>query len=329
MLTHKMFKELLDKQKRGLEPFFSSLNLDVFAQVVEKIYNCSGIIVVSGVGKSGHIAEKISATLVSTGTRSSYLCPSHALHGDLGFFRPNDLLLLLSKSGESQELIDLLPHAKKKGVFTIGAVSQVQSRLAKEVDLVMDLPLGQELCPFDLAPTTSTTIQLLFGDCLAISLMKCRQFTMDDFAMNHPGGWLGRKISMKVSDCMLKGTQLPKARASDRIMDVLHELSSKQCGALLVCDEESRLQGIFTDGDLRRAIEAKGSDALEMEIKTLMTKSPITIAPEVLLMEAIEKMEGNGVRRVHVLPVLQEGKVIGLLRLHDVSLPVYTRSTPK
>lgn len=308
-----MLKTLFEKQKSSLEYFFSHLDLNQAQKVIEKIRTCKGCVILCGVGKSGHIAQKIAATLVSTGTRSIFLCPLNALHGDLGFVSQDDIFLLLSKSGESQELIDLLPYIKKRGAFTIGVLSQEYSRLAKLVDQTMILPLDKELCPLNLAPTTSTTVQLLFGDALAIQLMEDRQFSVSDFATNHPAGFLGRKITMKVTDLMLKDEAIPLCQLDDRLIEALHELTAKKCGCLLICDTEQRLLGIFTDGDLRRAIETKGTTALQMKLSELMTKSPVTISPEVLVSSAAEQMKA-----VSVLPVIEKEKVVGLLRMHDI-----------
>lgn len=313
-----MLKTLFEKQKKSLDHFFSTLAIADVENVFEKLRSCSGVVILSGVGKSGHIAQKISTTLISTGTRASFLCPAHALHGDLGFVSPQDIFLLFSKSGESRELIDLLPYVQKKGAFTIAAVSQANSRLAKAADLAIVLPVNQELCPYDLAPTTSTAVQLLFGDCLAIALMQAKQFTVNDFASNHPAGFLGRKITLKVVDIMLKNEQLPICRPNDRLMDKLHELSVKKCGCLLVCDEEGILKGMFTDGDLRRAIESKGSDALQMPLSQLMIRMPLTISSSLLAIDAMHQMEADPSRLVTVLPVVENERVIGLLRMHDV-----------
>lgn len=313
-----MLKTLFERQKKSLDHFFSSVDVSAVEKVLEKMFSCKGVLILMGVGKSGHIAQKIAATLSSTGSRSSYLCPSHALHGDLGFVTKDDIFLLFSKSGESQELLDLIPHIRRKGAFIIAAVSHENSRLAKVSDLSICLPLKEELCPFNLAPTTSTALQLLFGDSLAIALMQKRQFTMNDFAANHPSGFLGRKLTMKVADLMLKGEQLPICRPEDKLIDILHELSAKKCGCLLVCDAEGHLKGIFTDGDLRRAIESKGASSLQETLSRLMTASPLTIPSHQLVVEAMRQMEADSSRLVTVLPVLEQNRVVGLLRMHDI-----------
>ncbi len=313
-----MLQKLFGDQRRYLNRFFDELDLFQAEKIFNSLLNCKGAIILSGVGKSGHIAEKISTTLLSTGTRSLFLSPANALHGDVGIVAPNDVFLVLSKSGQSQELLDLLPHVQKKGAFTIAVVSQMDSRLAKLSDQSIVLPIERELCPFDLAPTTSTAAQLIFGDCLAVALMQAKKFTLGDFAANHPAGHLGRKITLKACDLMLTGDAIPLCRPQDRLIDVLHVLSMKRCGCLLIADDKRRLMGIFTDGDLRRAIEAKGPDALQSRLSDLMNPSPRAIARDRLALEAMQQMEGDPARLITVLPVLEEGFIVGLLRMHDI-----------
>ncbi len=313
-----MLKELFENQRTYLNHFFENIDLVGAQKILEKLQSCEGAVIFSGVGKSGHIAEKISATFSSTGTRSFFLNPLNALHGDIGMLGPDDLFFAFSKSGNSQEMIDMLPYVQKKGTFSIAVVSKDHSKLAEMADLSIVLPLEKEICPYDLAPTTSTAIQLIFGDCLAIALMQMKRFSVDDFAANHPGGALGRKITLKVADLMLKGEKIPKCLPQDLLIDVLHELSKKRCGCLLVADEQDVLQGIFTDGDLRRAIEVNGPKALQMPLENLMTKSPRSIGSNLLALDAAKKMEGDPTRPVTVLPVLEEGKLVGLIRIHDI-----------
>ncbi|HSX25707.1 MAG TPA: KpsF/GutQ family sugar-phosphate isomerase [Chlamydiales bacterium] len=313
-----MLKTLFDEQRQYLNHFFDAVDLAAAEKVFEKLLHCKGVVVLSGVGKSGHIAQKISTTFLSTGTRSFFLSPANALHGDIGFISPQDIFLCFSKSGESQELLELLPHIQKKGAATVAIVSQLHSRLAKNCDLSIFLPVERELCPYDLAPTTSTAVQLIFGDSLAIALMRAKQFTLADFAANHPAGLLGRKITLKVTDLMLKGESIPLCKPSDKLIDVLHELSLKRCGCLLVIDDKKQLLGIFTDGDLRRAVQTNGGGALQSTLSTLMTPAPRTISPQQLAFDAMKRMEEDPTRLITVLPVVQEGKVIGLLRMHDI-----------
>lgn len=311
-----MLKELFERQRIHLNSFFDQIDFRAAEKILEKIHACRGVIVLSGVGKSGHIAEKIAATFMSLGIRCLFLSPANALHGDIGFISSEDLFLVFSKSGETEELLSLLPHVKKKGACTIAITSRADSRLSKLSDLTMLLPIDKELCPLDLAPTTSTTAQLIFGDCLAIALMEKKKFTIDGFAANHPGGLLGRKITLKVADLMLKGDAVPLCQKEDRLIDVLHVLSAKRCGCLLVVDDARRLLGIFTDGDLRRAVQSKGNQALQMKIQELMTYSPKTASPDLLAQFALQKMEDS--QRVTVLPVVDRDVVVGLLHMHDI-----------
>ena len=313
-----MLRELFKEQKLLLDHFFERIDFPVAHLVFERLLDCKGAIVLSGVGKSGHIAQKISATLASTGTHSFFLSPNHALHGDIGLIREGDVFLFFSKSGESQELIDLIPHIQRKRAFIIGCISDPQSRLANLSHLAMLLPVKKELCPYDLAPTTSTAVQLIFGDCLAIALMRAKGFSQNDFAENHPAGFLGKKITLKVSDLMLKDGEVPCCGPERKLIEVLHELSSKRCGCLLITDEEMRLLGIFTDGDLRRSIEKMGSQALQCKISDLMNRRPKTVERESLAFEAMRQMEADPARPVTVLPVIYNEKIAGLLRMHDI-----------
>lgn len=313
-----MLKNIFEEQRKRLNQFFDSLDLAQTEKMLDKLLACKGIVILSGVGKSGHIAEKIAATFSSTGTRSIFLDPAKALHGDIGFVEKEDLFICLSKSGHSQELIDLLPHIQKRGAFSIAIVSDPHSRLSKRSDMAVILPVEKEVCPHNLAPTTSTAAQLIFGDCLAAALMRAKQFSISDFAANHPGGSLGRKISYKVADLMLKGDAIPSTHPEKTLLEVLHELSAKRCGCLLIVDHEKRLQGIFTDGDLRRALEGHGPKALDMTLSKLMTPFPKCISPDRLALEAVQKMEEDLVRPITVLPVTEGGKIVGLIRMHDI-----------
>lgn len=313
-----MLQTLFRDQRQYLNQFFDLIDHTQSQRVLDKLLACQGVIILSGVGKSGHIAEKIATTFSSTGTRSLFLSPANALHGDIGFISSKDLFLVFSKSGESKELIELLPHVQKKGATTIAVVSVAHSTLTKLSDLSIVLPIQREICPYNLAPTTSTAAQLIFGDCLAVALMHAKQFSVTDFAANHPSGSLGRKISFKVADLMLKGADVPLCKPSDQLLHVLHELSLKRCGCLLAVDEHRFLKGIFTDGDLRRAIQSKGPNALSLPVSELMTPSPKTVSSNKLALEAAKIMEEDPVRPITVLPVLEEGKVVGLIRMHDI-----------
>ncbi len=313
-----MIQELLDQQKRYLDFYYQNLCAKRTEQILQQVIDCKGAIVLSGVGKSGHVAQKITATLLSTSTRAFYLDPTHAIHGDLGFVGEQDLFLAFSKSGESDELLELLPFIRKRGSKSIAIVSNERSRLARRCDFSISLPVERELCPFDLAPTTSTAVQMLFGDLLAVALMRAKQIPIGVIARNHPGGLIGRRISLKVSDLMRKEGDIPLCSPQDRLIDVLHELSMKRCGCLLVVDEKKGLLGIFTDGDLRRSLETRGADSLESRVRDLMTPSPKSISTEMLALEAMRCMEEDPSRPVMVMPVLENSSVVGLLRMHDI-----------
>lgn len=313
-----MLKALFDKQKNHLSYFFDHLDIQQVEKVVKKLLECQGALIFCGVGKSGHIAEKVAAMFLSIGQRAFALSISNALHGDIGFLRKGDLFFVFSKSGSTSELVKLLPYVQKKQAFVIAITSSGDSPLAKMADLSLTLPMEKEICPFDLAPTTSSAIQLIFGDCLAVAFMEAKKVPLTRFALNHPGGLLGARISYKVRDLMLQGEALPTCRAEDNLLGCLHELSSKKCGCLLVVDKKRSLQGIFTDGDLRRAIEAKGPKVLETPMGQLMTKDPKSISSEALAHLAMQKMEEDPNQCITVLPVLSGGRLIGLIRMHDV-----------
>lgn len=314
-----MLKELFDKKREYLNHFFESINLQEAEKFLEILRGCRGLMVFTGVGKSGLIAKKIAVTMTSTGSRALYLSPTNALHGDLGILSKEDLFILLSKSGESDELLSLLPFLRNKGVKILGVVSNPKSRLAKACDFTVTLPVMKELCPFNLAPTTSTAIQMIFGDVMAIALMQKSNFTMDQYAMNHPAGSIGKRMTVKVSDLMLVGNHVPLCKPEDKLVDTLVELSNKRCGCVLVIDENKTLQGIFTDGDLRRALLNQGPNVLQMTMKQLMTCSPKFMPPGKLALEAMQLMEADQKNAITCLPVIDDNKkVLGLIKLHDI-----------
>jgi arabinose-5-phosphate isomerase len=311
-------RELFVSQKRAIDHFFQEMDLAEMEKLVLLIQNTRGTIIFTGVGKSGLIGQKIAATFTSTGTRAQFLCPTTALHGDIGILAEGDLLIALSKSGESEEILALLPHVQKRRVGIVAVVSTKGSRLEKSAEQTVHLPLLRELCPHDLSPTTSTVLQLIFGDILAVALLQKKNFSVRHFAENHPGGLLGRKITLRVSDLMLKDDALPLSYPTDKLIDKFHEFSSKRCGCLIVIDAENKLQGIFTDGDLRRSIQAKGPAALNSTLQELMTKSPKTISHNQMAIEAVRVMEEDTNKLITVLPVLDGSEVVGLIRMHDI-----------
>lgn len=314
-----MLQELLQKKRQYLNHFFETLDLNAANEILETLAKCTGTIFVTGIGKSGIVAKKIAMTMISTGTRAIYLSAEEAMHGDLGLVSENDVILLLSKSGESEELLRLIPFLRNKKAKLIAVVSNHKSRLSQFSDFTITLPLEKELCPFGLAPTTSTVIQLIFGDLLAVALMRLKNFSIDQYALNHPSGSIGKRITLKVKDLMLTGNKIPKCDSHVKLMDVLVELSNKQCGCILIVDDEGKLNGIFTDGDLRRALQKGGGKVLESTIGESMTKSPRWIHQDLLAYDALQFMEADPKHPITVLPVLDaHNKVVGIIKLHDI-----------
>lgn len=314
-----MLKELLQKEKSHIDYFFDNIDTNTAEKFVETLHACQGVMIFSGIGKSGLVAEKIAMTMTSTGSRALFISPTNALHGDIGIVSEKDIFVFLSKSGESDELLQLIPTLRNKRVKIVGIVSNPYSRLAKASDLFISLPLQQELCPFDMVPTTSAVIQLIFGDLLAVALMRKKNFSLDDYVQNHPAGRIGKRISLKVSDLMLRGVDVPLCKPADQLVDTLVELSNKRCGCVLVVDEMQSLQGIFTDGDLRRSLQKHGASSLHLPMKDLMTKTARWIDSQSLAWDAMRQMEGDQKNAITVLPVLEHNKkVIGLIKLHDI-----------
>lgn len=314
-----MLNELLDKQRRCTDYFFENINLHQIEQLISSLLQRNGIIFFSGIGKSGLVAKKIAFTMVSTGTRAFYLSPIDAVHGDLGMVSPGDTFIILSKSGESDELINIIPAILNKGATLVGVVCNPGSRLAQSCHSSITLPFQEELCPYDMAPTTSTTSQLLFGDLLTIALMRHKEFSLSDYALNHPSGTLGKRITVKVKDVMLTGNRIPTCKAEDKLRDILVELSNKRCGCILIIDDDQRLLGIFMDGDLRRALQTVGGQVLDLKMKDIMNPNPRTINSDVLAWDAMKEMESNPEKRIMVLPVIDSNsRVCGLIHLHDI-----------
>lgn len=314
-----MLKELLLKEKAALDHFFDNLDLKAAEQLFTLLKECKGLIIFTGMGKSGLVAEKIALTMTSTGSRAFYLSASNALHGDIGMVSRDDIFIMISKSGESDELLQMIPFLRNKGVRLVAIVNNKESRLAKACDLKVVLPLEEELCPFNLAPTTSTVTQLIFGDMLAIALMMHKQFSLSEFAMNHPAGKIGRQLTMRVKDLMLTGASIPICSPHHKLVETLVELSNKRCGCVLIVEEDHSLRGIFTDGDLRRGLQEHGPRALEITMEDLMTRAPRTIQSEAMASHALTVMEADQQHPITVLPVLDEKrKVVGLIKMHDI-----------
>ncbi|KAL6518077.1 putative arabinose 5-phosphate isomerase [Orobanche minor] len=305
-------------QQNYLNHFFQNLDLSQTLAFTEALLKAEGTIFFSGVGKSGFVAQKISQTLVSLGIKSGFLSPVDALHGDIGILSAADLLVMFSKSGNSEELLKLVPCARAKGVFLISVTSVTPNGLTRLCDLNVHLPLERELCPFDLAPVTSTAIQMVFGDTVAIALMGARNLSKEEYASNHPAGRIGKSLIFKVKDVMKKKDELPVCREQDLIMDLLVELTSKGCGCLLVINDDYHLLGTFTDGDLRRTLKASGEGIFKLTVGEMCNRKPRTIGPEAMAVEAMQKMESPP-SPVQFLPVINdENVVIGIVTLHGL-----------
>ena len=286
-----------------------------FADLVERVLSCPGRVVTTGMGKSGLIAHKISATFASTGTPSFYLHPADAFHGDLGMVARGDLVLAFSNSGETEELIRLAPFLKRLGAFIATVTGNGASTLARLADLHVTVAVDQEACPLGLAPMASTTAQLAFGDALAAALIERRGFSAEDFARLHPGGKLGKRL-MKVAELMHRGKAVPRVAPDAPMKDAIYEISSKKLGMTLVVDGEGRLQGILTDGDLRRLLEQYGGDVLSRTAGQCANAVPLTIRPDAMAVEALGIMES---RKITSLVVTDpEGRAEGVLHLHDL-----------
>ena len=289
-----------------------------FAAAVSLILECQGRTVITGMGKSGLIGRKMAATLASTGTPSFYLHPAEGIHGDLGMVTAADVVIALSNSGETGEVLNILPSLRRIGAKIIAMVGNANSTLGKNADVILDVGVSKEACPLGLAPTSSTTAALAYGDALALALLKKHNFTASQFAIFHPGGSLGRKLLLTVGNIMHKGDENPTVLADTTVQDALFVITDKGLGAVSVVDENGIMQGVLTDGDIRRGL-SKGVDFLQRPVRELMTAHPKTITQDKLAAQALHLMESNKPKPITVLPVLDENrKVIGLLHMTDL-----------
>lgn len=308
--------ELLNLEADAIKRAANRLDKKSVERAVEILACCESKVIVIGIGKSGVIAQKIAQTLTSTGTIAVFVHPSDALHGSLGVIAGGDVVIALSNSGETDEILSLLPTIKSREILVISIVGNLDSTLARQSDVVLDASVNQEACPLNLAPTASTTVALVIGDALAMTLMQAKGKTVEDFAANHPAGRLGKRLTLKVKNLMHESPNLaPEATW----LEVVKALSRHSLGAVNVTDPQSNLIGIITDGDLRRTIEKTAPENLaNLDAGQMMTKNPTVAAPEMLAYDALQLME-NRPRQISVLPVVDEkGLAIGLLRLHDV-----------
>ncbi len=309
--------QVLREEAQAVEKQINALDQN-FIDAVELIMSSKGRVVCTGMGKSGHIARKVSATLASTGTPSLFLHPGEGVHGDLGMVTGDDVVLAFSNSGETGEIIDLLPSLRRIGAKVISVTSNHVSTLAKNADVNLHVQVDHEACPLGLAPTTSTTVSLALGDALAVVLLDQHNFTAEKFAVFHPGGLLGRKLLLVVENIMHSGENNPVVHTDASVKDALFVMTEKGLGATNVVDEHGRLVGLVTDGDIRRGLDS-GSDFLEWPVEEMMTKLPRTITKNKLAAEAMHVMEQNQPRPITVLPVVDErGHSIGMLHITDL-----------
>jgi arabinose-5-phosphate isomerase len=312
-------QNLLRIESEAIAQTATRLDPSAVERVVELLASCQGKVVILGVGKSGIIGQKIAATMTSAGTAALYLHPSDALHGGLGIVQTNDVVIVLSNSGETDEILAMLPYLKNRAAAIVAIVGNLNSTLARRVDVVLDASVDKEACPLNLAPTTSTTVALAIGDALAMTVMKVKGLTPDDFAVNHPAGRLGKRLTLRVGDLMHRDGENPTIATGSSWVEVVRAISKGGLGAVCVVDDAGRLAGIITDGDLRRAIEQTSQESLaKLTCDEFMTKKPTVATPELLAYEALQLMEDRP-SQISVLPVVDsDRRCVGLLRLHDV-----------
>ena len=288
---------------------------EAFAQACEIVLACPGRVVVSGIGKSGHVARKIAATLASTGTPSFFVHPAEASHGDLGMITRDDVLLALSNSGATEELLAIVPLVKRRGARSIAMTANPDSARARLADVHLDAAVEREACPLNLAPTASTTVSLALGDALAVALLDARGFGPEDFANSHPGGALGRRLLTHVADVMRTGDAIPSVPANAPLTRAILEITRKRMGMTAVLGDDGSVRGIFTDGDLRRLLERDG-DIRALSVGEVMSPSPATIGPVALAAEAVRRMEDRRISQL--LVVGDDGRLVGAVHIHDL-----------
>lgn len=313
-----MIKELIDRSKENLLEFYNHLDVAKLQEIINLCHQTKGTIFFTGIGKSGFIAEKIAMTLVSTGTKAMFLDPLNLLHGDIGIIDKDDTVVLMSKSGFTKELLELIPFIKNRGACTVACISQENSPLEKVSEKAIVLKVKTELDPYNLVPTVSTQVQLIFGDLLTVALMQMKNIGLNVYAAHHPAGSIGKKLLTKVDELMLINEKIPFCQPSSKIKDVLNDLSVSNCGCVVITDKAKKLQGIFTDGDLRRSLEKIGVEVLEKKVEDLMSSSPIYVDKNTLAYDAKKVMQKTENSWINVIPVVEDAQVVGLLRLHDL-----------
>jgi len=307
-------KAVIQTEARAISDLLSRID-DSFAQACNYMLHCKGRIVVTGMGKSGHIGNKIAATLASTGSPAFFVHPGEASHGDLGMITQQDVVLAMSNSGETGEIVTIVPILKRLGIPLISMTGNLKSTLATEADVALDISVFKEACPLGLAPTASTTATLAMGDALAVALLEARGFTEEDFARSHPGGSLGRRLLVHVNDIMHSGEQIPRVGEDATLSEALVEMTNKTLGMTAITDNDNILRGIFTDGDLRRALD-NGIDIRNISLKEIMPGKCVRVLPHILAAEALQLMQE---KKINALLVVDENnKLVGALNMHDM-----------
>ncbi len=306
-------RDVLNIERQGLEQLDQYINED-FTEACKRIYSCRGKVVIMGMGKSGHIGKKMAATFASTGTPAFFVHPAEASHGDLGMVSAGDAVIAISNSGESSEILALIPVLKRLHVSLICITSRPESAMGRAADIHLCVKVPKEACPLGLAPTSSTTATLVMGDALAVALLKARGFTAEDFALSHPGGTLGRKLLLTVNDIMHAGDEIPHVSRDASLRDALLEITRKNMGMTVICNDLMKIEGIFTDGDLRRVFDM-GIDIQHASIASVMTSGGIRVHPNTLAVEALNLMQS---RNITVVMVADGDHLLGVVHMHDM-----------
>ena len=306
-------KKVLEIESKALVKQIDQID-QAFVDACELCLECDGKLIVMGLGKSGHIADKIAATLSSTGTPSYFIHPSEAIHDDIGMIDEKDIVLIFSYSGETEEIISLIPYLKKKEIKIISFTGNIKSKLSSESDIHIHVPVDEEACPMNLAPTASTTTALAVGDAFAVALLERKGFTKEDFAKSHPGGSLGKQLLLSIKDIMHTGDEVPVVYSRDTLSKGLIEMSQKALGMTAIVDEKDQLVGIFTDGDLRRTLESN-IDIKTTKMRQVMTKNPFVLPADTLAYNALNLIQE---KKITSIIVTNENKVIGALNIHDL-----------
>lgn len=306
-------REVLEIERGSLAELDQYINQD-FTRACEQMFRCAGKVVVMGMGKSGHIGHKMAATFASTGTSSFFVHPGEAAHGDLGMVTPQDVVIAISNSGESSEILALIPVIKRLRVPLICMTGRPESSMGRAADIHLCVKVPKEACPLGLAPTSSTTATLVMGDALAVALLKARGFTAEDFALSHPGGALGRKLLLRVNDIMHRGDEIPRVSQDASLREALLEITRKNLGMTVICDDLMKIAGIFTDGDLRRVFDT-GEDVRNLGIADVMTPGGIRIGPQSLAVEALNLMQS---RHITSVMVADGDQLLGVIHMHDL-----------